>query len=393
MMQRASQRGRPRAAARAPRRRLWPIFVAPGILLLLAIGWCGLWYYAANVADRTIAGWIEREAKAGRVYSCGEQTIGGFPFRIEARCIDAGADVRSHEAPFAVKVKDILVAAQVYHPTLLIGEVTGPLTLSEPGKPPSFIANWQLAQTSVRGLPPEPEQLSFVIDKPHAERVAQGRSEQVFLAERAELHGRIASGSASSNPVIETVLRLASASAPTLHPLAAKPTKAELTAVLRGLKDFSPKPWAERFREVQAAGGNIEIKHLRIDQGEIIVAGAGTVSLNPNGKLDGLIRVAIVGIERIVPLLGVDRAIAQGIDRLAGAAGQAQQGLSGLDRLMPGLGGALMQTANAALIDNIKKMGEPTEIDKKPAIVLPLRFSDGAAFLGIVPLGQVPPLF
>ena len=105
-----------------------------------------------------------------------------------------------------------------------------------------------------------------------------------------------------------------------------------------------------------------------------------------------MIRVAIVGIERIVPLLGVDRMVGRSIDRLAGSEGAAQ-GLSALDRLVPGLGNALRDTANASLVDNLKKMGQPTEVDKKPGIVLPLRFADGSVYLGMVRLGEVPPLF
>jgi hypothetical protein len=90
--------------------------------------------------------------------------------------------------------------------------------------------------------------------------------------------------------------------------------------------------------------------------------------------------------------LGVDRIIGRGIDRLAGN-GQSPQGLGALDRLMPGLGGVVRDTANASLIENLNKMGQPTEIDKKPAIVLPLRISDGSVYLGMIPLGDVPPLF
>ena len=48
---------------------------------------------------------------------------------------------------------------------------------------------------------------------------------------------------------------------------------------------------------------------------------------------------------------------------------------------------------NSNLIDNIKKMGQPTEIDKKPAIALPLRVADGVIYLGIIPVGVVPALF
>src|SRR5580692_5499597 len=90
------QRQRPHrqaAIAEAPRRRIWPIALPVGVVVVLAAGWCALWYYAAGVADRTLSGWVEREAAAGRVYSCGSQSIGGFPFRIEAKCIDAAAQV------------------------------------------------------------------------------------------------------------------------------------------------------------------------------------------------------------------------------------------------------------------------------------------------------------
>jgi hypothetical protein len=175
--------------------------------------------------------------------------------------------------------------------------------------------------------------------------------------------------------------------------LLARPIAVDLDAVLRGLKDFLPKPWADRFREMQAANGGIEIKSLRIAQTNVIVVGAGTLSLNAHGKLDGLVRVAIAGIEHLVPLLGIDRLLGQGIDRLAGSDGAAAQGASALDRLIPGLSGALRQSANASLIENLKKMGQPSVIDKQPAIVLPLRFVDGAIYLGMLRVGEVPALF
>ena len=60
---------------------------------------------------------------------------------------------------------------------------------------------------------------------------------------------------------------------------------------------------------------------------------------------------------------------------------------------MPGLGNAVRDTANTSIIDSLNKMGQPTEIDKKPAIVLPLRVSDGSVYLGMIPLGDLPPLF
>jgi len=149
---------------------------------------------------------------------------------------------------------------------------------------------------------------------------------------------------------------------------------------------LSPKPFAERLRDMQAAGGSIEIKSFRLAQPNAIVVGSGTLGLNADGKLNGVIRVTIAGIEQIVPQLGIDRMIGQSLDQLSGGSGT-------LERLVPGLSDTIRETANATVIENLKKMGEPTTIDGRRAIVLPLRFVNGAVYLGMVRIGEVPALF
>jgi hypothetical protein len=116
------------------------------------------------------------------------------------------------------------------------------------------------------------------------------------------------------------------------------------------------------------------------------VVGSGTLGLNADGKLNGVIRVTIAGIEQIVPQLGIDRMIGQSLDQLSGGSGT-------LERLVPGLSDTIRETANATVIENLKKMGEPTTIDSRRAIVLPLRFVNGAVYLGMVRIGEVPALF
>jgi len=382
------------AARPAPaRRRIWPVLLPAGIVVVLAAGWCVLWYYAAGVANREMAAWIAREAAAGRVYSCGSQTIGGFPFRLAFDCTTAAATLNSVQPPLTVNAKAVTVAAEVYRPTLLVADIASPLAVAAPGEPARFAANWSRAELSVRGLPPELKAAAATFDQPHLDRVAGAAATTLFTADHAEFEGRIVGGAANDNPVIDALIRFAAATAPTLHPILAAPTQGEIDAVFYGFKDLTPRPWSVRFREMHDDGGKIEIKRLRLAQADAIVVGTGTLTVNANGKLDGLIRVAIAGLDQIVPKLGVERLIGRGIDRLGGGSGQAQQGLNALDRLMPGLSGVVRDTANSSVIDNLKKMGQPTEIDKKPAVVLPLNFSDGFVSLGMVPLGELPPLF
>jgi hypothetical protein len=390
------RRATPRAAARR-RLRLWPIVLPVAVvvlLVLLAAGWCGAWYYAASVSARTLQGWVARETSAGRHYTCASQDISGFPFRIEAHCRAADVTlVSAAGAPVALAAKEIVFTAQVYHPTLLTGEVTAPLTVSAPGEPPKLVANWTLAQISVSGLPPYPDALSIAVAQPHLDDGLGAGARTLFAADDASFQARIVSGSAADQPVIDTVLHFTSATAPTVHPLLGQALQGDIEIVLSGFKDLSPKPLADYFREMHSAGGSIDIKSFRIERADAIVVGSGSLTVNERGRLDGVLNIAIAGMDSIVPLLGIDKLIGRGINDLTGNNGSPAQGLSALDRLLPGLSGVVRNTANASVADDLKKMGQPTEIDHKPATALPLRFADGSVYLGMIRVGEVPPLF
>jgi hypothetical protein len=373
------------------RRRLWPILLPFALVVVLAGAWSGFWYYAAAAAETTIARWREREAQLGRIYSCGSQTTGGFPFRIEVRCSEPAAELRTIQTPLALKAKDALVAAQIYQPNLLVSEFTGPLMFGDPGRSPDFVATWSLAQSSVRGAPSAPERVSIVFETAGIDRINDGRNWPLVSAKRLELHGRWA-GSPGDPAAVDLVLRLVGASAPVFHAAASDPLDADINAVLRGLQDFSPKPWPVRFRELQAAGGQIEVRNARVQQGDTVAVGNGVLGLSQSGRLDGHLQLTIAGLEHLLPKLGLERLAPQaapqlkGLDRLAPA-------LGALDKFSPGLGNIARQQAGAGLAASLGMLGEPAQLEGKRAVVLPLRFANGAAFLGPIPLGQVPPLF
>jgi hypothetical protein len=364
--------------------------IARYIILLLLVaalfgGWSAFWYYASGKVEATIEGWRAREGQAGRLYACGSQTIGGYPFRFELNCDDASALFKSSQPPIEVKSRGVLVVAQVYEPTLLIGEFHGPLTIASPGQAPEAIVNWKLAQSSLRGTPSEPERMSLVVDLPTVDAVSGGTQKTLLRARRFELHGRIAEGSVRDHPVIEAVLRLGGATAEALHPSAVMPVDADITAVLRGLNDFSPKSWEARFREIQAAGGGIEITQARVQQGDSLAVGSGTVSVNANGRLDGQLQVTVAGLEPFLAAIGAQQMVQQSpsVDRLAGV----------LDRLSPGLGGVARQQAAANIGLGINMLGQQTTLEGKRAVTLPLKFTDGAIYLGPIPVGKMPALF
>ena len=365
----------------ATRRRLW-LFVPFALLVALAVIWTGLWFYAASRAETAIAGWRAREAKSGRTYECGTQAISGFPFRIEVRCTEPVAELRGKNAQVVLRGADLVMLAQIYQPTLLIGEFKSPMTVADPGQPPAYVVNWSLGQSSVRGTPRAPQRGSLVFENLKVQR--PGSDATVLSAKRFELHGRMAEGSAADNPVLDVGLRATAASAPEVHPIAAIPLDAEVSATLRGLADFAPKPWPARFRELQARGGRIDIVNARVQQGEVIAVSSGSLGLTERGNLDGQLQMTVVGLEHVLKQLDLEALVSQG--RVGSA-------IDKLDKLLPGLGGIARKQAGPSILVGLDAIGKRTTLEGKPAVTVPLRFVDGRVMLGPLPVGRTPPLF
>jgi len=392
----------------APRRRpLWRLFIMPILLLIAAAAWSAFWFFAASQVDVRADAWRAQEAKSGRVYDCAKRSVAGFPFRLEVRCDGASVTLLSQtaaqaatQAPITAQLGEILVVAQVYDPKLLIAEFTAPATISDRGQQTSMIVNWSKAHSSVVGLPAVPQRASITFDDASVNRVDGPVQAPLAGAKHVELHGRLAEGSALDRPVIETVLQIAGGSVQGLHPLLVQPFDADVRTMLSGLKDFSPKPWPERFREIQAAGGHVEIVQSRIAQGDLIAVAAGTLGLTAGGRLDGELQMTVAGIEKVIPALGIEKMLEEGVpqatlDRVApGVKTRDVNNLLGaLDRAIPGLGKVVKQNANVGVAAGINALGKEAVLEGKKARAFPLRFVDGTVFLGPLKVAQIPPLF
>jgi len=230
------------------------------------------------------------------------------------------------------------------------------------------------------------------------------------MAQHLELHGRFAADSTPGHSALDLGLDLRNAIAPalvgalgTFGPLASASSDLSVVAVLRGVSDLAPQPLGQRLREIQAADGRLDITNARLQQGDLIAAATGALSLTSRGTLTGDVRLTVVNFNKLIPLLGIDRMLAQAVPQET-----LNRFAPTLDRLMPGLGNVLRggnsagsnasgngakANANTAALGTAVLGGQQTELEGKPAIALTLRFDDGAAFLGPLKLGQVPPLY
>ncbi|MCA6124832.1 DUF2125 domain-containing protein [Bradyrhizobium sp. WSM 1704] len=386
------------------RRSRFGLYAVPVVVLIAALAWSGFWWFAASQVGVQADAWRAQEAKAGRIYDCGNRSVAGYPFRFEVRCTDPSvmlvSQTASPQMAFVARLAEILVVAQVYDPKLVIAEFKGPASIAERGAQPSLSVNWRLGRSSVVGLPAVPQRVSLVFDDLALDRIAGAVPSPLARVGHIELHGRQVEGSAPDSPAIETQLQINGGTLQDVHPLLAQPFNADIHARLNGLKDFSPKPWPDRFREIQAANGSVEIQQSRIEQGDLLSVAAGTLRLNAQGRIEGELQMTVAGLERVIPALGIEKMLEEGVpqatlDRVApGVKSQDINNLFGaLDRAVPGLGKVIKQNANAGITAGINSLGKDAVLEGKKARSFPLRFADGAVFMGPLKVGQVPPLF
>ncbi len=175
---------------------------------------------------------------------------------------------------------------------------------------------------------------------------------------------------------------------------------ADISVKISGLKDIDPKPWPVRFREIQQANGRLEVLQSRVLQGDVLSLGKGSFGITAQGYLDGELQMTVAGIEKLVPALGLEQVLDQGVqqetlDKYAPGvkAHDVNSLLGALDRAMPGLGKVVRQNANVGLTAGLNALGQETTLEGRKARTFPLKFTDGAVYLGPFKVGQTPPLF
>jgi len=378
----------------------------PAVVVVISLAWTGFWFYAASRVDENVDLWRAREAAAGRSYDCANRSIAGFPFRLEVRCDGVSVSLQSQTAtqsvtqiPVTAKLSEMLVVAQIYTPGLLIAEFKAPAIISRQGQP-WMAMGWTTARSSITGLPGTPDSADLAFDDLTLDRFAGSVQAPTVRAKRIVLNGRIAANATPEKPVIETALRITGGTVSDVHPLLAAPFDADIRATVSGFHDLSPKPWPQRFREIQAAGGRLEITQSRVQQGDIVSLATGSLGLTAAGNLDGELQMTVTGLDKAVNALGIDKLLELGVsqealDRLAPGvrAKDVNNILGALDRAIPGLGNFARKNAGAGLVAGVNAIGTAATLDGKPARAFPLKFVDGAVFFGPLKVAQIPPLF
>ncbi|MEP9354420.1 DUF2125 domain-containing protein [Xanthobacter sp. KR7-65] len=349
----------------APTRRPkpWLVIVPLAILVVLAVAWSGVWFYAANRAQREIDAWIGREAKLGRIWTCSDRHLAGFPFRFELRCLMPTLETRGGDA-MRFTAASVHAVAQVWAPNHLVAEFTGPARVEDLDTGAAYVAAWSLLQMSgVGDLSGRPDRFSLRAQDVRLEQPgAAGTPPAPLLSARLfEFHARRSPGAEGRPDSVDYASGLAGGESAVLAALGASgPVDMTLQGTVTASADLRPMPLAQRMRAWAAAGGVAKLDRFVVTSPRLAVTAGGAVSLDTQGRLNGKLDLGFAGLNELV----------QGLDRAG-----------------------VIPREIAPIVTALAMVGKAGQVEGRKGTTFALSFDSGTLKLAGFPVGIIPPVF
>lgn len=331
------------------------LYGPPVLLVLAGVALSGFWMFAKTQAQAAMDRWMAQEAASGRVWTCPNRSIGGYPFRIEVSCDGPTLNVAGRVS-FDARLGRILAVTQIYQPDLAIVEFSGPLQQKN-ADGTKLDATWESLRASVHiGVDHAPDRVSVEMKKVQFE----GNAAASGIIGHAEFHARLVEGSAAGGD-LDVAAMVQGAVFPVISAFtgATEPMdfmlrgRAEQAALLkRGLVPSLIDQWAQ-------SGGKMIFDEARLTQPGFAVSVKGEVTFDAQRRPRGQLELNAMGAERLLAALGI----------------------GGKDRGVTGLLGALLG----------QKKSDGTQ--KASTLKLPVRLDNGKVAVGPLVLAEVGPLY
>lgn len=316
-----------------PRRRgsrawLYAPFMA---LALAAAAWTGFWFVVrARVVDAVDTA-LAKEAGLGRSWTCTDRTVAGFPFRVELRCASLALSSARWGETVRVQTGPAVAVGQIYTPSLVIAQITGPLQATLPEGRKLDLA-WTRLEASLTHNAGDPERLSLVVAGPSASLTAPGLTTESWRATSLEAHLRRNPTRPAADQAVDLAIAAKGSILPALDALMGtdEPGDVDIQATVTQTEAFRIGLNPDALEAWRNATGQIELTRLVSIKGPARIEATGQFLLDQTHRPAGQLQASLAGIRQIagIPVGG----IAAGLGGLLGGRLSAQ-----LPGVAPGL--------------------------------------------------------
>ena len=285
----------------------WSLYLPAGAFLVLCAGWSAFWYLAATSTEAALDDWFVQEKQIGRVWTCPDKSVGGFPFRIEIRCTGPKFSGRLAGMSGSGSVGDLLVAANLYNPALIVAEIASPLAFRSESGAVQVGLSWKLFRASHRSRNGAFEAGSLELDEANLRIEGAGVTVVEGQATKFETHLRPNPDRDPAVAALDLAVRISGARAPILDSFTGEPAPLDgviLTTILRSdaIMGSNFGTAAERWRNMR---GSIEVREVKAAKGDARIEASGQFDLDAAHRPHGSLALQASGLSPILQRYGV----------------------------------------------------------------------------------------
>jgi len=295
----------------------------PYVLLgLTVVTWSGFWYFAANKTENLMDSWLQREAQLGRIWSCLDRQISGYPFRIEIKCNEPQFKGQLGGESYTGTLKSLHSFAQVYQPSLVLTDLEGPLQLKSESGTVDFRMEWKSLRASLQGLPTSFKRFSVSIVEPKVQAESLRGSLPLTKAKEVEFHLRPdGTGVAQA---FDFALSLDGLTHPALDDLTGSTEALKINAKgnVTQLDPSQKGNVAERLEHWRSSGGTLQALDMKIEKSDLNISAKGDLKLDEWHRPSGNLNAEFAGFSPLLRRFGINIPGGAASDFLGGLLGQ-----------------------------------------------------------------------
>lgn len=290
-------------------------FVWLGLVVLVVVGaWTAGWFYIAGEARNAVAGLAAGDGEAAPKLTCASLEMTGFPFRFDLTCM--GATIVDGDVNVAIAgLKGSVLA---YNPTHALLSAQGPVTIADAFTGGQSRVDFSGAEASIRlqsadlwaglqGAGWRIARASLVADELRWTDTLTGES---LIGSASRLEAHLLDIPEQHEPekglaALAAYARLDEVQAPGFQIAGGEASlEAELSGLPDDLRALGTPDVLQRWRD---AGGQLKLVGLQGTAGEEFVRSTGTLGLDSSARVEGRIELASKGlIERTGTLVPED---------------------------------------------------------------------------------------
>jgi hypothetical protein len=340
-------------------------FVLIFLLVLVAsalIGWSAYWYVTSQKAQAALAAWTQREAQAGRNWSCPNPQVGGFPFAVQITCTNAAFQGELVDHKVTGTLREFRASAPLMQPGIINAELGPPFIAKSSDGAVDLTAHWEQLFFEFEGKPEELDRVALIGDKVTLKGTIAGVDLGNGTVGRFNTYAVRLPG--QNDNAFEFLLALNDTTIPSLsEQFHLSPS---LSLALGGTitqANFSGKgSFADKVDAWRNAQGVINLKTVRLTSGTQKFDAHGELSLDDQRRVRGELEAEFANLNDMLQQLGFDPMLVTAGSVLTNIFGNQQKVRGEL------LGGGRLR--------------------------LPLAFSDGRLSIGSIKTSvELPPLY